>query len=69
MVRPQNPTYITLSDLLSSGQGHVVCTVLVLEQNGALEDAIESHACSLEASMFVPNSMPLGRPLPDRLTL
>jgi hypothetical protein len=35
-----------------------VCTVYGFEQKCALEDAIGSHACSLEASMRVAHSMP-----------
>jgi hypothetical protein len=37
--------------------------VLVFEQDFALEDAIGSHACSLEATMRVSNGIPLGSPL------
>jgi hypothetical protein len=33
--------------------------MLGFEQDFALEDAIGSHACSLEASMRVTNGMPL----------
>jgi hypothetical protein len=39
------------------------CAVRVLRQNFALEDAIGSHACSLEANMRVTNGIPLGSPL------
>jgi hypothetical protein len=42
----------------------VACTVLVFRQDFALEDAIGSHACSLEANMCVTNSIPLGCQLP-----
>jgi hypothetical protein len=35
-------------------------TVLIFEHNFALEDAIGSHACSLETSMRVTNGMPLN---------
>jgi hypothetical protein len=35
----------------------------VFEQEFALKAAIGSHVCSLEASMRVTNSMPLGVPL------
>jgi hypothetical protein len=35
----------------------------------ALEDAIGSHACSLEASKHVANSIPLGSPFSYRLSL
>ena len=34
--------------------------VLVFEQKFALEDAVRSNACWLEASMHVVNEMPLG---------
>jgi hypothetical protein len=37
--------------------------VRVFEQNLALEDAIGSHACSLEANIHVTNDIPLGSPL------
>jgi hypothetical protein len=36
----------------------------VLTQRIALEDAIGSHACSLEASIRLTNDIHLGRPLP-----
>jgi hypothetical protein len=39
------------------------CTVRVFRQIFPLEDAIRSHACSLEASRRVPNGIPLGSPL------
>jgi hypothetical protein len=35
----------------------------------ALEDAIGSHACPLEASVRVPNGIPLGQPLSHDLSL
>jgi hypothetical protein len=38
-------------------------TVRVFEHDFALEDAIGSHACSLEANMRVTNGIPLGSPL------
>jgi L-rhamnonate dehydratase len=38
-------------------------TVRVFRQNLALEDAIGSHACSLEANMSVTNDIPLRSPL------
>ena len=38
-------------------------TVRVLRQKFTLEDAIGSHACSLEANMRVTNGIPLGSPL------
>jgi hypothetical protein len=38
-------------------------TVCVFEQDFALEDAIGSHACSLEANMRVTKGIPLGSPL------
>jgi hypothetical protein len=38
--------------------------VPVFRQNFALEDAIGSHTCSLEANMRVTNGIPLGSPLP-----
>ena len=37
--------------------------VRVFRQNVALEDAIGSHTCSLEANMRVTNGIPLGSPL------
>ena len=37
------------------------------EKTIALEDAIGSHACSLEASMRVTNSIPLECPLPHNV--
>jgi hypothetical protein len=36
-------------------------TVRICRQEFTLEDAIGSHACSLEASMHVTNAVPLGR--------
>jgi hypothetical protein len=36
------------------------CAVRVFRQKFTLEDAIGSHACSLEASMRVTNAIPLG---------
>jgi hypothetical protein len=39
------------------------CTVPVLRQNVALENAIGSHACSCKANMRVTNGIPLGSPL------
>jgi hypothetical protein len=39
-------------------------TVRVFRQNLAPEDAIGSHACSLEANMRVSNGIPLGCTLP-----
>ena len=44
-------------------------TVRVFRKKIYLEDAIGSHACSLEASMRVTNGIPLGRPLSYRFTL
>jgi hypothetical protein len=41
----------------------VIGTVRVFGQNFALEDAIGSHACSLQANMCVTNDIPLGSPL------
>jgi hypothetical protein len=38
-------------------------TVRVFRHIFALEDAIRSHACSLEANMRVTNGIPLGSPL------
>jgi hypothetical protein len=38
-------------------------TVLVFRQDFALEDAIGSHACSLETNMRMTNGIPLGSPL------
>jgi hypothetical protein len=43
--------------------------VLGFEQTFSLEDAIESRACSLEASKRVTYSIPLGHQLSYRLTL
>jgi hypothetical protein len=37
-------------------------TVRVFRQKFTLEDAIGSHACSLEANMRVTNGIPLGSP-------
>ena len=36
-----------------------LCTVRVFRQNFALEDAIGSHACSLEVNMRVTDGIPL----------
>jgi hypothetical protein len=36
------------------------CTVRVFQQKLTLEDAIGSHACSLQASKRVTNEFPLG---------
>jgi hypothetical protein len=44
---------------LPSGQYHIQGTVLGFERNVALEDAIGSHACSLEAIKRVTNVIPL----------
>jgi hypothetical protein len=44
-------------------------TVRVFRQKFTLEDAIGSHACSLEANMRVTNGIPLGSSLSYRLTL
>jgi hypothetical protein len=52
-----NYTYTTVTALVSQGTLHV------FERNFALEDAICPHACSLEASKRVTNSIPLGYPL------
>jgi hypothetical protein len=41
----------------------VMCTVRVFRQKFTLEDAIGSHACSLEANIRVTNGIPLGSPL------
>jgi hypothetical protein len=50
--------------------GTITCsTVLGFEQKFTLEEAIGSHACSLEASKRVTNSIPLGSPLSYRLAL
>jgi hypothetical protein len=46
-----------------------LCTVRVFRQKLTLEDAIGSHACSLEASMRVTSSFPLGWPFSYRFTL
>jgi hypothetical protein len=40
-----------------------VGTVRVFRHEFTLEDAIGSHACSLEASMYVTNGISLGRSL------
>jgi hypothetical protein len=45
------------------------CTVRVFRHKFALENAIGSPACSLEASMHVANDIPLGCSLSYRLTL
>jgi hypothetical protein len=42
---------------------HPSGTVRVFEQDFSLEDAIGSHACSLEANMRLSNGIPLGSPL------
>jgi thioredoxin reductase (NADPH) len=48
----------------------MVCTVRVFRQKFTLEDAIGSHACSLEANMRVTNGIPLGSSLSSyQLTL
>jgi hypothetical protein len=39
------------------------CTMRVFRREITREDAIGSHACSLEASRRVTNSIPLGRSL------
>ena len=39
-----------------------LCTVPNFRRDSALEDAIGSHACSLEANMRVTNGIPLGCP-------
>jgi hypothetical protein len=39
------------------------CTVRVFRQKFTLEDAIGSHACSLQANMRVTNGIPLGSSL------
>jgi hypothetical protein len=46
-----------------------LCTVRVFRQKFTLEDAIGSHACSLEANMRVANGIPLGSSLSYQLTL
>jgi hypothetical protein len=51
------------------GPGSVKGTVRVFRQDFALEDAIGSHACSLEASSRATNGIPLRRPLSYRFTL
>jgi hypothetical protein len=40
-----------------------VGTVRVFRQKSTLEDAIGSHACSIEANMRVTNGIPLGSSL------
>jgi hypothetical protein len=39
------------------------CTVRVFRQKSTLDDAIGSHACSLQANMRVTNAIRLGSPL------
>jgi hypothetical protein len=56
-VNVANPTGQPEEKLMRAG------TVRVFGQNFALEDAIGSHACSLEANMRVTNGIPLGSPL------
>jgi hypothetical protein len=43
--------------------GGACSTVRVFRQEFALEDAIGSHACSLEVNIRVNNGIPLGSPL------
>jgi hypothetical protein len=50
----ENPRADWLHEMLTAG------TMRVFRQKVALEDAIGSHACSLEANMRVTNSIPLG---------
>ena len=44
----------------TNGTSSRQCTVRVFRQNVTIEDAIGSHACSLEANTRVANSIPLG---------
>jgi hypothetical protein len=44
----------------TNGTSSRQCTVRVFRQNFTIEDAIGSHACSLEANTRVANSIPLG---------
>jgi hypothetical protein len=46
-----------------SGVGALHGTVRVFRQESTLEDAIGSHACSLEANLCMTNGIPLGCPL------
>jgi hypothetical protein len=46
--------------MVTSGPLIAMCTVCVFRQGFALEDAIGSHACSLEANVRVTNGIPLG---------
>jgi hypothetical protein len=48
---------------------NATCTVRVCRQNFALEDAIGSHAFSLEANMRATNAIPLGSTLSYQLAL
>jgi hypothetical protein len=48
---------------------HDTCTVLYFRQDCALEDAIGSHACSLEANMRLTNGILLGSPLLTVVTI
>jgi hypothetical protein len=61
----------TAAALFAEESGGVVelGTVRGFGQNSALEDAIGSHACSLEASMRVTKDIPLGSPHSYQLTL
>jgi hypothetical protein len=49
-------------DAMVSVVDSTVGTLRVFRHNFALEDAIGSHACSLQANMRVTNSIPLGSP-------
>jgi hypothetical protein len=48
----------------NGGKSHIAdCTVRVFRQKFTIEDAIGSHACSLEANTRVSNGIPLGSSL------
>jgi hypothetical protein len=63
-MRPGCNTNVQARGLCSKhgGSSQTLCTVRVFRLNFTLEDAIGSHACSLEASMRLTNGMPLGCP-------
>jgi hypothetical protein len=57
------PSLATNQQNRTAGRRILYGTVLVFEHDFALEDAIGSHAHSLEANMRATNSTPLGIPL------
>jgi hypothetical protein len=61
----ERPFGISVVDILSIPTG----TVRVFRQKFTLEDAIGSHACSLEANIHVTNGILLGSSLSYQLTL